>query len=94
MFKITGLDKLQWELAEAKRAISELNGELCTLRFDPHDPNSIEAAIQSFNKRVDQRIGQYASNSLVEPMIAQIKEVCRESIVNRAAAARLKPQED
>lgn len=94
MFKITGLDKLQWELAEAKRAMSELNGELCTVPFDPHDPSSIEAAIQSANQMVEQRLGQYASNPFVEPMIDQIKEEYRESIVKIAAAARLNPKVD
>lgn len=45
MIKITGLDKLQRGLAEVQRAMSHLDGELATVRFDPHDPSSIEAAI-------------------------------------------------
>ena len=94
MFKITGLDKLQRELAEAQRALSELDGELGTVNFDPHDPASIEVAIQSVNQMVDQRAGPYASNPVVKPMIEQMKEAYRESIVAKAAAARLKPEED
>ena len=93
MFKITGLDKLQRELAEAQRALSDFDDELGTVRFDPHDPSSIEAAIQSVNQMVDQRVGQYASNPIVGPMIDQMKEAYRQSIVEKAAAARLNPQE-
>lgn len=94
MFKITGLDKLQRELAEAQRALSDLDGELGTVSFDPHEPASIEAAIQSVNQMVDQRAGQYASNPIVEPMIEQMKASYREKIVERAAAARINPEKD
>jgi hypothetical protein len=93
MLKITGLDKLQRELAEAQRAMSDVDGDLATVRFDPNDPSSIEAAIQSVNQMVEQRVGQYASNPIVGPMIDQMKEAYRESIVKRAAAARINPQE-
>ena len=94
MIKITGLDKLQRELAEAKRAMSELDGELGTVSFDPNDPSSIQAAIQSVNHLVDQSLGQYASNFLVGPMIDQMKEAYRERILKEAAGARRNPQED
>jgi hypothetical protein len=94
MFKITGLDKLHRELAEAQRAMSDLDGELGTVRFDPHDPSSIETAIQLVNQMVDQRVGQYASNPIVGSMIDQMKDAYRESIVKRAAAARLNHRED
>lgn len=93
MFKITGLNKLHRELVEAQRAMNDFDGELGTIRFDPNDPSSIEAAIQSVNQMVEQRVGQYASNPIVRPMIDQMKEAYRESIVNRAAEARLNPQE-
>jgi hypothetical protein len=94
MIKITGLDKLQRGLAEVQRAMSDLDGELGTVRFDPNDPSSIEAAIQSVNHMVDQRIGQYASNLLVRPMFDQMREACRERILKEAAGARRNPQED
>lgn len=79
MFKITGLDKLHRELEEAQRALSELDGELGTVNFNPHDPASIEAAIQSVYRMVDERAGQYASNPIVEPLIEQMKETYRET---------------
>ncbi|MEW7002118.1 hypothetical protein M5585_27965 [Serratia ureilytica] len=57
MFKITGLDKLQKNLKDAQRALSELDGELGVVNFDPHDPASIEGAIQSVNRMIDERLG-------------------------------------
>lgn len=89
MFKITGLSKLTHDLADAQRAFEGLDGELGTVSFDPHDPASIEAAIQEVEQLVDERLGAYASNPLVGPLIGQMKEKYREGIVERAAAARL-----
>ncbi|MDH1767359.1 hypothetical protein N5D37_17280 [Comamonas aquatica] len=57
MFKITGLDKLQKNLKDAQRALSELDGELGVVNFDPNDPASIEGAIQSVNRMIDDRLG-------------------------------------
>lgn len=94
MFKITGLDKLQKEIDEAQRALAELDGELGSVSFDPHDPSGIEAAIQGIYQMVDERAGKYASNSFVAPLIEQMKEVYRERILERAAEARLKPESD
>lgn len=94
MFKITGLDKLQSDLKEAERALSELDGELGVVNFNPHDPASIEAAIQSVYQMVDERAGQYASNPIVGPLIEQMKEKYRENILQKASEARLKANED
>lgn len=89
MFKIDGLDRLQRELAEAERAIAEIDGELGAVSFDPHSPESISAAIVSAEQLIDERLGQYADNSVVGPMISQMKESCRTAIIDRAAEARL-----
>lgn len=93
MFKTSGLDELQKELNEAQRALSELDGELGAVSFNPRDPVSIEAAIQSVCQMVDNRIGQYSSNSVVGPLIDQVKEAYRENILQKAAEARLKADE-
>ena len=93
MLKITGLDKFQKELAEAQRALEELDGELGAVNFYPHDPASIEAAIQSVYRMVDERAGQYASNPIVGPLLDQMKENYRENILQEAAEARLKTNE-
>lgn len=94
MLKITGLDKLQKDLKEAQRALSELDGELGSVSFNPHDPGSIEAAIQSVYRMVDERAGQYTSNPLIGPLVEQMKDSYRESILQKATEARLQTDED
>lgn len=94
MMKITGFDKLQKELSDAQRAIEDLDGDLGSVRFDPHDPASIERAIQDVGRLVDDRVGVYANNSIVGPLAIQMKEKYRAAILERAAEARAKPEED
>lgn len=92
--KITGLDKLQKNVKEAHRALSELDGELGVVSFDAHDPASIEAAIQSVNRMVDQRLGEFSANPIIRPLADQMKENHRERILQKAAEARLKASKD
>lgn len=89
MMKIIGLDKLKKNLGDAQRALKELDGELGAVSFDPHDPASIEAALQSVSRMVDDRAGQYASSPIIAPMISQMKESYRKGILQKAAEARL-----
>lgn len=94
MFKITGLDELSTQLTNAQKALEALDGELGTVNFDPNDPASIEAAIQSVETIIDERLGQYANNPIIAPLAANMKEKYREAVVDRAAAARLKGCDD
>lgn len=94
MLKITGLDKLQKNLKEAEQALNELNGELEVVNFDPHDPTSIEATIQSVNRLIDNCIEPYTDNSIVGSLADKMKESYRENILQKAAEARLKSDED
>ncbi|WP_245678656.1 hypothetical protein [Halomonas shengliensis] len=94
MLKITGLNKLQKELKEAEQALSELDGELGVVNFDPDDPASIEAAIQSVMRVIDSRIEPYADNPIVGSLADQMKESYRENILQKAAEARLQSDED
>lgn len=94
MIKITGLDKLQKELKEAEQALNELDGELGVVNFDPHDPASIEAAVQSVMKMIDSRIEPYADNPVVGSLADQMKENYRENILQKAAEARFQPDGD
>lgn len=89
MFKLTGFDELGQELAEAQKALEGLDGELGTVSFDPGNPGSIEAAVQEVERLVDERLGAYASNTIIGPMAVGLKEQYREAILGRAAAARL-----
>lgn len=87
--KVTGFDKLSRNLAEAQKALAALDGELGTVSFDPHDPGSIDAAIQEVERLVDERLGSHAANPIIGPMIDGMKERYRQGILDRAAGARL-----
>lgn len=89
MFKIEGLDKLTRDLEAAQKALGELDSELGSVCMDPHDPASIEAAIQEAARLVDERVAPYASNPLVAQLVEGVKEAQREGLLERAAAARL-----
>lgn len=88
MFKITGLDKLSRDLEDAQKAMSEMDGKLGSVSFDPHDPASIEAAIQEVERLIDERLGSYASNPIVGPLAEGMKKQYRQGIIDKAAAAR------
>ncbi|SIN89529.1 hypothetical protein [Salinivibrio sp. ES.052] len=94
MLKINGLDKLQKELKQAEQALNELDGELGVVNFDPHEPTSIEAAIQSVIRMIDNRVEPYVDNPIVESLAEQMKESYRENILQKAAEARLQADED
>ena len=94
MLKVTGLDKIQKELKDAQRALKELDGNLGSVQFDPNDPESIEAAIRKINQTVDERVGQYSSNSIIGPLAEQMKEAYRERLLQSAAEARVLRNED
>jgi hypothetical protein len=86
---IKGLDKLQRDLDGLQKAFKELDGSLGTIEFDPHDPLSIEQAIAQVHRTIDDRVATYASNSLVRPVIAELKEKTRQDIIERASRKRL-----
>lgn len=92
--KISGLDKLSRQLEDAQKAFAELDGELGTVSFTADDPGSIESAIRQVEDMIDERVGRYASNPFVAPLIEGAKEQCREAILEKAAAARLVEGED
>lgn len=85
---ITGLDKLQRDLRDAQQALESLDGELCMLRFDPHDPASIEAAIAEMEQSIDARVERFEGNPIVAPLVAGAKDHFRQAILDKAAASR------
>lgn len=87
--KITGFDKLQREIADAQKAIALLEDSIGSVRFDPADPGSIDAAITAMESMVDERLGDYAKNAIIGPLIPQMKESYRQAIIDKAAEARL-----
>lgn len=90
MALLKGLGDLQKTLSEAQRALEAVNGELGTLSFNPDDPGSVEAAIAESERLVDERLGKYANNSIVGPLMVQMKQSFRAAVIEKAAEARLK----
>lgn len=88
MFKVTGLEKISRDLEDAQKALSELDGELGSVSFDPRDPASIDLAIQDVERLIDERLGSYASNPIVGPLAEGMKQEYRQGIIDKAAAAR------
>ena len=88
MFEITGLEKLSQSLREAQEALSNLDGELTSVKFDPAEPASIEAAIQEMERVIDERVGRHADNPIVASLVESTKETFRQAILDKAAAAR------
>lgn len=86
--------KLQKELKEAEQVLNELDGELGVVNFDPHDPASIEAAIHSVERMIDNRTEEYSGNPIIGPLIDQMKESYRENLLQKAAEARLNGDEE
>lgn len=86
---IKGLDKLQRDLAAAEKAFKELDGTLGSVEYDAHDPLSIEQAIAKMHQEIDTRVGSYASNPFVRPIVDQFKETVRQHIIDQAVEKRL-----
>jgi hypothetical protein len=89
MFKITGLDKLTHDLEQAQKAMANMDGEFGTVNFNPHDPASIDAAVQDVERLIDEHLGRYSENPIVGPMIDAMKEQYRTAIFDKAASARM-----
>ncbi len=83
--KISGLDKLQRELKDAQRAFRSLDGTIATLKFDPNDRASVEAAIREMERAIESKVGSYRSNALVQQVAKGLKEKYRAAILERAA---------
>ena len=92
--RIEGLDGVVRNLNEIQQALEDLDGRVSDLSFDPHDPESIERAIQQLYSAVDEKLADYAHNETVMGIADEIKEAGRSAIVERAATARLADEED
>lgn len=94
MINIRGLDKLQKELDDLQNFLSNLDGELGSVRFDPHDPSSIESAIQSANRMIDDKAGAYVNSDLALSLLDNFKDSFRKSILKMAMEARLTREDE
>ncbi|WP_420393251.1 hypothetical protein [Acuticoccus sp.] len=83
-----GLDELIRKMKELEKATAALDGEITSVGFDPHDPQSIELAIQQMEAAIDERVGDYSKNDMVQKIVIEMKERYRQAILDRAATGR------
>ena len=76
-------------MKELENAVADLDGAIARLTFNPHDPQSIEQAIQQLNAAVDEKIARYAHNEMIVNIAEKFKEKGRKAILDRAASTRL-----
>jgi len=91
---IKGLNELSRKMKELEKAIAALDGEIGTVNFDPNDPQSIEVAIQKMEEAVDERVGDYSRNDMIEGIVSEVKERYRQAILERASEARSKQEDE
>ena len=92
--QIKGLDELMRKMKELELATAALDGDNTSVGFDPHNPQSIELAIQRMEAAIDERVSDYSRNDMVQNLVAEVKERYRQAILDRAAAARLEGDAD
>jgi len=85
---LKGLDDLKRKLQELQKVADGLDGNIANVSFDPHDPQSIDLAIQRMEAAVDEKVGDYRGNNMVKDLALAIKERYRQAIIDRAAEAR------
>ena len=85
---LKGLDKLVKKMDQLEKAAAALDGDIASVNFDPDDPQSIELAIQKMECAIDERVGDYSNNDMVEKLVGEMKERYRQAILERAAEAR------
>ena len=86
---ISGLDAFKKKTEQMSKFAREIDGELGSVKFDPSDPGSIETAIQVINDVIDEKTRSYERNDWVQNLAEQLKEQVRESVLEKATAARL-----
>src|SRR3569833_20624 len=90
--KTEGVDKLNRDMKAAQETLKELEAGIKVPAFDPADPASIEMAIKLVEDEIDNKVGNQSENFIVKPMVEAFKKHCRDSILERAASARLEDE--
>lgn len=82
--QIDALDQLHEHLDEVVIVLRELETEVGTIQFDPHDDKSVGAAIERVENDVDRRLLPFLPNDLVARVGAEFKSKAAENIRLRA----------
>jgi hypothetical protein len=88
MFKVTGFDKLQRDLMEAKTALRGLSGNIAQLKYDTGDRHSVAAAVREMERAIDRKVGRFRGNPFVANLANQLKASYRNSILKNSDEAR------
>lgn len=90
MFKlnITGLEQLQREFAQAKRALESLDGEITSVQLSTGGPLETQQAIHRMEAAVDEKVSSYRNNSIVSALAEAMKESFRQNILELASKRR------
>lgn len=89
-----GLDELSKNFKNFEKFISEIDGELGTVNFDPFDAESIEQAIIEMETMIDDKSMTYSRNQMIQDMAVQIKTNYRQAIIDKATEARLQKEDE
>jgi hypothetical protein len=89
-----GLDDLSKKLKEFEKFISEIDGEIGTVNFDPFDAESIEQAIIKMEKMIDDKSTVYYRNQMIQDISVEMKEKYRQAIIDKAANSRLQAEDE
>ena len=85
--KIEGLGQLEKHLKELEEAARALDGNLCDLRFDPSDEQSVNDAINKMEALVEAKVARWKDNSAVREIAQKSKEYFREQILQQARSS-------
>jgi hypothetical protein len=86
--KLQGFEELLTRLDNIKGALNELNGHVASVQFDANNEESINAAIGSVDKEIDQRLSPFSSDPTVQAIAAEFKAKAAANIRQRAKTAR------
>lgn len=89
-FEVTGLTELITKLKDAEKALSELDGDIGKVSFNPKDESSIERAIAETHALIDERLAPYHDNGMIQRISAGLKEKYAAGIRARAMEAQAK----
>ncbi|WP_267273213.1 hypothetical protein [Pseudomonas putida] len=73
------LDAACAQMREAETALQQLDLRLEAIRFDPAIPSTVETAI----KQADELLANFKGNSVLEPMVDQLKAQYLETIEHK-----------
>lgn len=82
-----GLDQLTKQLNEASRSFQSLDREIATVRIEPGDEASVQAAIHEMETAIDRKGAPYRGNPLVDAMVTRMMAKYRGHLIERGEEA-------